>query len=128
MKDAIRTDLAPPPGGYYSQGVVAGPFIFVSGQLPLDLEGRVQGDTIGEQTRKALDNVAAVLRANDASLDHLVSVTVYVSDIGLWPEVNEVYAECLASVEIPPARAVVPTRELHYGAMIEVSAIAYFLR
>ncbi len=126
MKIPIFTDRAPPPGGFYSQAIGAGPFIFISGQLPLDSLGSVVGTNPEEQTIQALGNVEAILEEAGASAEHLVSVTVYVSSIDHWPEVNRAYQDYLGQLEIPPARAVVPAGELHHGAMIEIAAIAYF--
>lgn len=119
----ISTPDAPAPAGHYSQAVVHGGLVFVSGQLPIDpLTGEKRIDSIEEQTRQALKNVAAILTAANSSLDNVLKVTVYVSDIDLWGRVNEVYAEFFG--EHRPARAVVPTRELHHGFQIEIEAIA----
>lgn len=119
----ISTSSAPAPAGHYSQAVVHGGLVFVSGQLPIDpLTGEKHIDSIEEQTRQALKNVAAILTAANSSLDNVLKVTVYVSDIDLWGRVNEVYAEFFG--EHRPARAVVPTRELHHGFQIEIEAIA----
>jgi 2-iminobutanoate/2-iminopropanoate deaminase len=124
VADAVFTDQAPRPGGFYSQGVRAGELLFVSGQLPMDLHGKIKGATAGEQARQALENVAAILRAGGATLANLVQVTIYVSDIEHWPEVNAVYKEILKDVPVPPARAVVPVKDLHYGAQVEIQAVA----
>lgn len=119
----ISTSSAPAPAGHYSQAVVHGGLVFVSGQLPIDpLTGEKRIDSIEEQTRQALKNVAAILTAANSSLDNVLKVTVYVSDIDLWGRVNEVYAEFFGKHR--PARAVVPTRELHHGFQIEIEAIA----
>lgn len=119
----ISTSSAPAPAGHYSQAVVHGGLVFVSGQLPIDpLTGEKRIDSIEEQTRQALKNVAAILTAANSSLDNVLKVTVYVSDIDLWGRVNEVYTEFFG--EHRPARAVVPTRELHHGFQIEIEAIA----
>lgn len=125
MKKAVFCADVPTPRGFYSHAVQAGPLLFISGQLPLDLSGQVSGQTAGEQARQALANVHAVLQAGGADWQHLVQVTVYVSDIAHWPAVNEVYQELLGHVSVPPARAVVPVKDLHYGAMVEIQATAY---
>ena len=124
MAEAVFTDQAPRPGGFYSQGVRAGQLLFVAGQLPLDLNGKVKGDDAAAQTRQALANVSAILGAGGATLADLVQVTIYVSDIEHWPAVNAAYKEVLKDVPVPPARAVVPVKELHFGAQIEIQAIA----
>ena len=121
----LRTDAAPTPAGFYSQAVLAGEMLFISGQLPFDTEGNlVEGDA-RQQTAATLRNIQHILHAAGADQDNLVQVTVYVSDIELWPEVNAVYEAFLRDVPIPPARAVVPARELHYGASVEIQAVAY---
>jgi 2-iminobutanoate/2-iminopropanoate deaminase len=124
MAEPVFTDQAPRPGGFYSQAVRAGQMVFVSGQLPMDLNGKLKGETAGEQARQAIQNVAAILTAAGGSLASLVQVTIYVSDIAHWPEVNTVYREMLKNVPVPPARAVVPVKEMHFGAQVEIQAIA----
>jgi len=122
--DLILTDAAPTPAGHYSQAVVHGDLVFVSGQLPVDPATRsLRADaTVEEQTRQVLSNLSAILAAAGSDLDHVLKVTVYVSDIAHWGAVNAAYAEVFG--EHRPARAVVPSRELHHGALLEVEAIA----
>ena len=79
--------------------------------------------SIEEQTLQVLENVDAILNAAGSSRDRVLKTTVYVSDINLWDKVNTVYSEFF--LEHRPARAVVPTRDLHYGFKIEIEAIAY---
>jgi 2-iminobutanoate/2-iminopropanoate deaminase len=119
----IRSDLAPQPGGHYSQAVAANGFIFVAGQLPL-IAGSDSAIPAGieAQTRQALKNVGHVLEAAGSGLNKLVSVTVYVTDIAHWPTVNRVYAETLG--EHRPARAVAVSPQLHFGCLVEIQAIA----
>jgi len=124
MAEAVFTDQAPRPGGFYSQAVRAGQLLFVSGQLPLDSNGKVKGESAGEQARQAIQNVAAILSAAGATLADLVQVTIYVSDISQWSDVNAVYRELLKDVPVPPARAVVPVKEMHFGAQVEIQAVA----
>jgi reactive intermediate/imine deaminase len=125
MQKAVFSRNAPAPRGFYSQAVQAGPLLFIAGQLPLNLEGQVVGQTAAAQARQALQNVHAVLQAAGADWQHLVRVNVYVSDIAHWPAVNAIYQELLGHVPVPPARAVVPVKDLHYGALVEVQATAY---
>jgi 2-iminobutanoate/2-iminopropanoate deaminase len=77
---------------------------------------------IDAQTRQALSNVDAILRAANSSLDRVVSVTVYVTDIAHWPEVNRVYADVFGKHR--PARAVAVSPQLHFGSLVEVQAVA----
>ncbi len=120
---AISTDNAPAPAGHYSQAVIHNGLVYVSGQLAIDPttnEPRI--GTVEEQTRLAIGNLAAILEAGGSGLDRVVKTTVYVSDIDLWGQVNAVYAECFG--EHRPARAVVPTRDLHFGCLVEIEAVA----
>lgn len=119
----INTQNAPAPGGHYSQAVVYNGLVFVSGQLSIDPQtGEKKLGSIEEQTRQVLKNVAGILQAADSDLSRVLKMTVYVADINLWEAVNRVYAEVMG--EHRPARAVVPTGELHYGFLIEIEAIA----
>ena len=113
----------PPPKGHYSPGIEHNGFIFVSGQLPMTLDTRepFTGD-IGEQTELALRNVEAVLKAGGSDLDHVLQMTIYVSDMELWGDVNEAYKRVMG--EHRPARAIVPVKDLHFGTKIEIQAIA----
>jgi 2-iminobutanoate/2-iminopropanoate deaminase len=116
------TENAPIPGGHYSQAIVHNGLVFVAGQLatiPGQKEHRP--GTIAEQTEQAMRNVEAILKASGSGLAKLVQVTVYVSDISLWGEVNTAYARIMGSHR--PARAIVPVKELHYGYQIEIQAI-----
>jgi 2-iminobutanoate/2-iminopropanoate deaminase len=119
----IQTPHAPQPAGHYSQAVVHGGLVFVAGQLPHDMAnpGRPAGDA-DEQTERALRNVEAILEAAGSGLDLLLSVTVYVADVALWPRVNAAYARVLGPHR--PARSVVPVKELHHGYLVEVQAVA----
>jgi len=119
----IHSDDAPRPAGHYAQAVAHNGLVFVSGQLPIDpATGKPVDGTIEEQTEQALANVLAILRAAGSDRSLVVKTTVYVSDIELWPRVNATYARLFG--EHRPARAVVPTRELHYGCLVEIEAVA----
>jgi len=118
----IATDNAPAPAGHYSQAVVYGGLVYVSGQLPGVPGGGGPPKGIAAQTRQALANLEAVLKSAGSSLDRVLKVTVYVSDISLWEKVNAEYARVFGDHR--PARAVVPTRELHYGFLVEIDAVA----
>ena len=120
---SIKTGNAPLPGGHYSQAIVHNGLVYVSGQLPIDPKtGEKQTGSIEEQTNLVLQNLSAILDASGSSLNQVLKVTVYISDISLWGKVNEVYAEIFGDHR--PARAIVPTRDLHFGFMIEVDAVA----
>lgn len=119
----ITTDAAPIPAGHYSQAVVHNGFIFVAGQLafvPGQQEHRP--GPIADQTERTMRNIEAILTAAGSGLDKVVQMTIYVSDIALWGEVNAVYSRIMGSHK--PARAIVPVKELHHGYQIEIQAIA----
>ena len=121
--ESIYLKDAPKPAGHYSPGVVHNGLVYVSGQLPMDMETRqpFAGD-IETQTELALRNVEAVLEEAGSDLDHVLQMTIYVSDIELWGKVNEVYARVMGDHR--PARAVIPVKDLHFDTKIEIAAIA----
>ena len=121
--NAISTPNAPQPAGHYAQAIVHDGLVYVSGQLAIDpATGEKRLGAIEEQTEQALRNVAAILEAAGSDLAHVLKTTVYIADISLWPRVNAVYAAVFGAHR--PARAVVPTKELHYGFLVEIEAIA----
>ena len=119
----IQTPNAPTPAGHYSQATVHQGVVYVAGQLAIDpATGQPQLGSVGEQTERTLRNVEAILVAAGSDLAHLLKVTVYVTDIALWAEVNTVYARILGAHR--PARAIVPTKALRHGFLVEIDAIA----
>lgn len=119
----IVTDAAPLPAGHYSQGIVHNGVVYVAGQLPIapGSSDRTVG-SMEQQTEQTLRNVEAVLQAAGSGLDKVLQMTIYVSDISLWGQVNVAYARIMGDHK--PARAVVPVKDLHYGYQIEIQAIA----
>lgn len=119
----VLTDAAPLPAGHYSQGIVHNGVVYVAGQLPIapGSSDRTVG-SMEQQTEQTLRNVEAVLQAAGSGLHKVLQMTIYVSDISLWGEVNVAYARIMGDHK--PARAVVPVKELHYGYQIEIQAIA----
>ncbi|HKY05606.1 MAG TPA: Rid family detoxifying hydrolase [Blastocatellia bacterium] len=119
----IQTTNAPAPGGHYSQAVVYNGLVFVSGQLSIDPKtGEKKLGSIQEQTRQTLSNIGEILKAANSDLSRVLKMTLYIADIELWGAVNEVYAKVMGDHR--PARAVIPTKELHYGFLIEIEAVA----
>ena len=119
----IYTPDAPTPAGHYSQAVVQDGLVFVAGQLGINpANPKAPPGSIEEQTTQTLKNIEAILNAAGSSLDRVLSMTVFVSDIELWGAVNQVYTRVLGDHK--PARAVVPVKELHYGYQIEIQATA----
>lgn len=111
------------PRGHYSHVTRGAGLVFVSGQLPVAPDGTVLHDAPFEvQAQQVLANVAAALRGANSSIDQLLQVRVYVTDIALWPTFNTIYAQWAGAAR--PARAVVPVPVLHYGCALEVEAMA----
>jgi len=123
VKEIVLSDNAPRPIGPYCQGVLVGDFLFTSGQIGLDPDtGELVSPLVSEQTRKALDNLAQVLKARRLSLRDVVKTTVYLSDMKDFPELNRVYGEFFR--EQPPARTTVGVSSLPMNARVEIEAIA----
>ncbi|KPF77862.1 reactive intermediate/imine deaminase [alpha proteobacterium AAP81b] len=120
---AIVTDQAPRPGGHYAQGVLAGDWLFVSGQLPIAPDGTVhQMAGFADQADLAIANALAIVRAAGKTPAQVVKATLYVVGIGNWPDANAAFARAFGDHR--PARAIVPVPELHFGVGIEVEMIA----
>lgn len=120
---AIATDQAPRPGGHYSQGILAGDWLFVSGQLPIDPDGTVHNTaTFADQADLAIANALAVVRAAGKTPEQVAKATLYVAGIGNWGEANAAFARAFGDHR--PARSIVPVPELHFGVLIEVELIA----
>jgi len=118
------TDKAPAPLGPYSQGYKAGDFIFLAGQGPVNSRtGKLQGNTIEEQTRQTLENIKAILQAGGASMEDVVKVTVILSDVVDFKPMNEVYKTFFSGS--PPARACFGGQMLLPDMMLEIDTIAY---
>lgn len=119
----VATPAAPAAVGPYSQGMVAGGLVFVSGQIPLDpATGELAGATFEARVRRVLDNVDAVLRAAGSDRSRVVKVTVYLTDMALFARLNTVYAEFFG--EHRPARAAIQVGALPRGADVEIEAVA----
>jgi len=123
MKQVVLTDAAPAPVGPYSQAIKAGGWLYVSGQIPIDPKtGEMVGPDIGLQTRRALDNLVAVLKAAGADVADVVKTTVFMTDLAQFSAMNEVFAEYFG--EAPPARACVQVAALPKGSLVEIECIA----
>ncbi len=124
---AVSTSKAPAAIGPYSQGMVAGDFLFVSGQLPLDpATGEfVQGD-IAEKTRRVLRNIQAIAEAAGTDLGQAVKTTIFLKDLRQFASVNAVYAEYFKNTL--PARSTVEVSSLPKGGEIEIEAVLYVPR
>ena len=119
----VKSDSAPAAVGPYSHAVrVTGELLFVSGQIPLDAaSGELVGATPAEQARKCLENLHAIASDAGCSLEDAVKITVYLTDIAAFNEVNEVYAGFFKSD--PPARVALAVAALPKGAQVEIDAV-----
>jgi reactive intermediate/imine deaminase len=119
----ISSDRVASPKGHYAQGVVFQGLVFVSGQLPITLDGTVLRDQPFEaQAQCALENVFAILHSSGSNASSVLKVTAYIVGVDHWPSFDKVYAKMFAISR--PARSVVPVAALHYGCLIEIDAIA----
>jgi 2-iminobutanoate/2-iminopropanoate deaminase len=118
----VTADGAPAAIGPYSHAVQTGGLLFCSGQIPLDPQtGELVGETPAEQARRCLENLDAVCAAAGAALVDAVRLTVYMTDLGAFSEVNEVYATFFPSD--PPARVAIGVAALPRGAQVEIDAV-----
>ena len=123
MKKIISTTEAPAAIGPYSQAVRAGSIVFCAGQVPLDPKtGEIVSQDIAEQTRRVLQNVTAILKAEHLTLDNVVKTTVFLADFGDFQKMNEVYATFFTGQ--PPARSTVGVSTLPKNARVEIEVIA----
>ena len=123
MKKIIATSDAPAAIGPYSQAIRSGNLIFCSGQIPLDpRSGQIVSDDIGEQTRRVLDNISGLLKSEGLSLADVVKTTIFLTDLGNFQIVNEIYGSYFNNQ--PPARSTVQISALPKGARVEIEVIA----
>jgi 2-iminobutanoate/2-iminopropanoate deaminase len=123
MKAPISSSGAPAAIGPYSPAVKAGPFLFVSGQIPIDpATGAMVGPDVGAQTRRVCENLGALLAAAGLSLADVVRTTVFLADMNDFAAMNAVYAEFFAAP--CPARSTVEVARLPKDARVEIDAIA----
>ena len=123
MKKIISTKEAPAAIGPYSQAVRSGRFLFCSGQIPLDPKtGQIVTGDIAAQTRRVLDNIASILRAEGMTFDNIVKTTIFLTNLNDFQTVNETYASYFK--HDPPARSTVQVSALPRGANVEIEVIA----
>ena len=124
-KQVIRTEAAPAPfqGAPYNQAIVANGFVFVAGQLGVDPEtGHVVDGGIRAQTEQIFANLKAILEAAGSSIDQIVKTTVFMTQLGDFNPMNEVYAARIG--DTPPARSTFEVGKLPAGALVEIEAVA----
>ncbi len=120
---AITPGNAGKKGGHYIPGIISHGMLYISGQLPIDPEtGTLVEGGVAEHTLMALHNVERILHAAEITKEHVVQCRIYIPDVAYWDIVNTTYAAFFGDHK--PARAIVPSRELHNGALVEIEAIA----
>jgi 2-iminobutanoate/2-iminopropanoate deaminase len=122
-KQIITCEQAPAAVGPYSHAVVAGPFVFVSGQIPINREGEMVPGDIVVQTVQVMENLKAILATAGLSLGDVVKTTVFLKDMADFSEMNRVYGEFFP--ENPPARSTLQVAGLARNAAVEIEAIAF---
>ncbi|GAA0728686.1 RidA family protein [Clostridium malenominatum] len=126
MKKVISTELAPKAIGPYSQGIVFGELVFLSGQIPVDpATGEIVTgeDPIVAQTHQSMTNIKNILASQDLNFDNVIKSTVFITDMNDFPKVNEVYASYFGKTY--PARSCVQVAKLPKGALVEIEVIAH---
>jgi len=124
-KKHVSSPQAPKPIGPYSQGVISGGLLFVSGQIALDPEtGELVKGDIEAQVERVLQNVMAILKEAKMGPEHVVKTTVYLADLADFPRMNEIYGRYLGKE--PPARSTIQVAALPKGARVEIDVIAAF--
>jgi 2-iminobutanoate/2-iminopropanoate deaminase len=124
-KKHVESSQAPKPIGPYSQGVISGGLLFVSGQVPLDPEtGELVKGDIEVQVERVLKNIMAILKEAKMGPEHVVKATVFLADLADFAKMNEVYGRYLGKE--PPARSTIQVAALPKGARVEIDVIAAF--
>lgn len=123
MKKIVRTEKAPAPVGPYNQAVVAGNLVFTAGQIAINpATGAFEENDIRKQTRRVLNNLAAVLQAAGSDLNNVIKTTVFLKDMNDFAAMNEVYGEFFA--ENAPARSAVEVARLPKDVLVEMECVA----
>lgn len=124
MKKVIYTSNAPEPIGPYSQAIVANGFLFASGQIAINPENsELNNPTLEEETHQVMRNIKAVLVESEYEFEHIIKTTIFLSDMSLFAEVNEIYGSYFKSDF--PARETVAVKGLPKGVNVEISITAF---
>ncbi len=123
-KQTIYTDKAPKPVGPYSQAISIDGFLYCSGQIPINPKTNkvIDGD-IKDQTLQVMKNIQAVLKAAHMSIENVIKTTIFLTDMGDFPDVNEIYLQYFFGT--PPARSCVAVKALPMGVNVEIEVIAH---
>ncbi|MGV6845046.1 MAG: RidA family protein [Lutibacter sp.] len=124
MKKICNTNQAPAPIGPYNQAVLVNNFLFISGQIAINpLSGELVLNSIEEETKQVMENLKAILEANQLSFNHIVKTSIFISNMDNFGKINEVYGNYF-NVETAPARETVEVAKLPKNVNVEISAIA----
>ncbi len=123
MKHVVQTPNAPEPIGPYSQAVKHGNLLFVSGQIPVDRNGRTEKNDIRRATRLVMENISAILEAAGMGMQNVVKASIFLQDLSDFAIVNEVYGSYFTD-GIPPARETLQVARLPKDVPVEISVIA----
>jgi 2-iminobutanoate/2-iminopropanoate deaminase len=126
IKKIISTEKSPAAIGPYNQGIVAGGFLYTSGQLPINPATGEVPATIKEQTVQVLDNLKAIIEAAGCTMEHVVKCTVYIQHMDDFAAMNEVYSTYFPAN--PPARACIEVSKMAKNALVEIDATVVFLK
>ncbi len=121
----IKSEKIPEPKGHYSPCIEHNGMLYLSGQVPVDPVSQKVPESIEEQTDLVLQKVEQIINESGSSKNHILQMRVYISDIKLWDIVNERYRLFFGNHK--PVRTIIPTRDLHYGCLIEVEATAIIM-
>jgi len=119
----ILSDKIPKPGGHYSNCIEHNGILYLAGQLPFNPKNRRIPVGIKTQTDQVLQNIELILKESGSRKENILQMRIYIPDINLWDDVNDVYTEFMGPVK--PVRCVIPTRELHFGCLIEIEVTAF---
>ncbi len=120
---SITTHNIPPANGHYSTVVEHNGLLYLSGQLPFERGSKNTPEGIEAQSKLVFENIDFILKEAGSSKKQIIQIRLYIPNVELWDKVNKVYADFFG--EHKPARTVVPTRNLHFGALIEVETLAF---
>lgn len=120
--ETVNSKKAPEALGPYSHGVKVGDMFYSSGQIPLTLEGKIVSDDVQEQTKQVMENVGAVLEAADMGFENIVKTMIFISDMGDFPKINDVYGAYFSGKL--PARSCVEVSRLPKDVQVEIEVVA----
>ncbi|MEQ8361490.1 MAG: RidA family protein [Cyclobacteriaceae bacterium] len=121
--EIVISENIPQPNGHYSPCIRHNGIVYVSGQLPVHPKTKEIPQGIEGQALQVLENLEVILNEAGSSKTKVLQVRIYIPNMEMWSTVNKIYGEFFGSHK--PVRCVVPTRELHYGCLIEIEATAY---